>query len=62
MPECIKTIKVRVKDKHSRVLEAMARDVNFVWNYANELSYKHLKRTGKFFYCIRYTKVHGGSN
>lgn len=49
MPECIKTLKVRVKDKHSRVLEAMARDVNFVWNYVNELSYKHLQRTGKFF-------------
>lgn len=45
----MKTLKLRVKDKHAKVLNQMARDVNFVWNYCNELSYKHLQRTGKFF-------------
>ena len=34
----IKTLQVRVKDKHSAVLMAMARQVNTVWNYCNETS------------------------
>ena len=45
----MKTLKIRIKDKHATVLNAMAREVNFVWNFCNELSYKHLQRTGKFF-------------
>ena len=45
----MKTLHVRIKDKHAKVLDAMARDVNLVWNFCNELSYKHLQRTGKFF-------------
>ena len=44
----MKTLHVRIKDKHAKVLDAMARDVNLVWNYCNDLSYKHLQRTGKF--------------
>ena len=28
-----KTLKVRVKDKHAKLLSKMARSVNFVWNY-----------------------------
>ena len=27
----------------------MASEANFVWNYVNELGFKHLQRTGKFF-------------
>ncbi len=34
----IKTLKVRVRDKHANLLAAQARAVNFVWNYLNELS------------------------
>lgn len=34
------TFKYRVKDKHSRGLEAQARAVNFVWNYCNETQRK----------------------
>ena len=45
----VKTLKVRIKDKHATVLNAMAREVNFVWNFCNDLSYKHLQKTGKFF-------------
>ena len=33
-----KTLKVRVKDKHAKVLSQWAFDVNQVWNAANELS------------------------
>jgi IS605 OrfB family transposase len=45
----MKTLKLRIKDKHATQLNILAGPVNFVWNYVNELSFKHLKRTGKFF-------------
>ena len=31
-----KTLKVRVKDKHIPLLQRMASEVNFVWNYCNQ--------------------------
>ena len=31
----MKTLQVRLKDKHSEVLEQMAREVNFTWNFIN---------------------------
>ncbi|MBL4567287.1 MAG: transposase, partial [Porticoccus sp.] len=43
-----KTLKVRVKDKHAAQLSAMARSVNFVWNYINELSHRCIKERGQF--------------
>ena len=55
----MKTLKLRIKDKHCKVLDQLASEVNFVWNYVNDLSFKHLKRTGEFFssYDIaKYTK------
>ena len=55
----MKTLKLRIKDKHCKVLDQLASEVNFVWNYVNDLSFKHLKRKGKFFsaYDIaKYTK------
>jgi len=45
----MKTLRIRIKDKHAKALDAMARDVNMVWNFINELSLKHTLRTGKFF-------------
>lgn len=45
----MKTLKLRIKDKHTRQLTTLSSSVNFVWNYVNELSYKHLQRTGNFF-------------
>lgn len=38
--ETIKTLKLRIKDKHSSALIAMARDVNQVFNFCNETSIK----------------------
>lgn len=55
----MKTLKLRIKDKHCKVLDQLASEVNFVWNYVNDLSYKHLKKTGKFFSAFdiaKYTK------
>ena len=37
------TLKLRVKDKHAKVLGAMAREVNQVWNYCNEISHKAIR-------------------
>ena len=36
----LKTLSVRVKDRHAAVLERMAVEVNQVWNRANEMSYE----------------------
>ena len=38
--ESTKTLKLRIKDKHARVLSAMAREVNQVWNHINAISAK----------------------
>ena len=45
----MKTLKLRIKDKHANQLNKIAGSVNYVWNYVNELSCKHLQKTGKFF-------------
>ena len=55
----MKTLKLRIKDKHFKMLDQLASEVSFVWNYVNDLSFKHLKRKGGFFnaYDIaKYTK------
>ena len=38
-----KTLRVRVRDKHAPLLKQMARQVNLVWNYLNELSQRSIK-------------------
>ena len=55
----MKTLKLRIKDQHAKVLIQLASEVNFVWNYVNDLSFKNLKRTGGFlsaFDIAQYTK------
>ncbi len=55
----MKTLKLRIKDKHCKVLDQLASEVNFVWNYVNDLGFKHLKRKGEFllaFDIAKYTK------
>jgi putative transposase len=44
----MKTLKLRIKDKHASVLLAMAREVNTVWNFCNETSIKAIKDKRKF--------------
>jgi len=39
----VKTLKVRVRDKHVKTLNSWAFSVNQVWNYCNELSYRSIK-------------------
>ncbi len=58
----MKTLKLRIRDKHTDQLNRLSGSVNFVWNYVNALSYEHLKRTGKFFSAYdlsEYTKGSG---
>lgn len=38
-----RTLRLRIKDKHARVLSAMAREVNQVWNYCNETSHRAIR-------------------
>lgn len=38
-----KTLRVRIKDKHAKLLSAWAYSVNQVWNYCNELSHRSIK-------------------
>ena len=57
-----KTLKVRVKDRHAAHLNRMARSVNFVWNYLNELSARSIREKGLFLSAYdmdRYTKGAG---
>ena len=46
--KAIKTLKLRLKDKHTPALGAMAREVNQVWNYVNELSSRSIRERGKW--------------
>ena len=58
----MKTLKLRLRDKHTDQLNRLSGSVNFVWNYVNDLSYKHLQITGKFFSAYdldEYTKGSG---
>lgn len=57
----VRTLRVRVKDRHAKELSAMARSVNFVWNYINELSYKVLRREGRFISNFELDKFTAGA-
>lgn len=58
----VKTLKVRVRDKHAKMLSEQARAVNYVWNYINDLSEKSIRQRGQFlsaFDLHPYTKGSG---
>ena len=42
--DCTKTLRLRIKDKHAKVLAAMAREVNQVWNFCNETSHRAIRQ------------------
>jgi putative transposase len=48
MPTVIKTLKLRLKDKHAGVLCSMAREVNTTWNFCNETSSRAIRDRHKF--------------
>lgn len=62
----VKTLHLRIKDKHANVLVAMAKEVNQVWNYLNELSHRSIVERHKWLsgydfhrYTVGYTKCEG---
>lgn len=56
-----KTLKVRVRDKHAALLNEMARSVNIVWNYLNELSSRAIRERGIFLSAYDLQKYTNGS-
>ena len=47
-PLSTRVLRLRLKDKHAAVLSQMARDVNLVWNYSQDLALKVLERERRF--------------
>ena len=56
-----RVLRLRLKDKHADALAAMARDVNFVWNYANDLSYRVWQRERRFLSNVDIDKYTAGA-
>jgi putative transposase len=44
----IKVLRLRLKDKHAKFLSGLAREVNFVWNYCNDLQITMFNRERRF--------------
>jgi putative transposase len=44
----VRTLRIRIKDKHKDFLRSLAFDVNQVWNFCNELSIKVFERERRF--------------
>ena len=57
----IRVLRERVKDKHCAFLNSLAKEVNFVWNFCNELSTKHTERTGQFMSSYTMDKYTAGA-
>jgi IS605 OrfB family transposase len=56
----MKTLKLRIKDKHATVLTAMAVEVNTVWNFCNETSHKAIRDKRKFLSSYDLDKLTAG--
>ncbi len=46
--EDVRTPRIRIKDKHATYLSELAREVNLVWNFVNDLSMKVFQRERRF--------------
>lgn len=58
----VRVLRLRVKDKHAGALRAMAREVNLVWNYCNDLSFKVLQRERRFMGAFEMQKYLNGAS
>lgn len=56
-----KTLKVRVRDKHAKVLRRQAAAVNLVWNYVNELSRRSILERHQFLSAYDLQKYTNGA-
>lgn len=57
-----KTLKLRVRDKHCNQLSEQARQVNFVWNYVNDLSARSIMERGEFLSAFDFHRYTKGAN
>jgi len=56
-----KVLRLRLKDKHAKFLRDLAREVNFVWNYCNELQITMFNRERRFLSGYDFAKFTRGS-
>src|SRR5258708_39788718 len=56
-PTATRVLRLRVKDKHASWLSGLAREVNTVFNYCNELSVKVFERERRFFFGVVFLPV-----
>jgi len=56
-----KVLRLRLKDKHAKFLGALAREVNFVWNYCNELQVAMFNRERRFLSGYDFAKFTRGA-
>jgi len=57
----VRTLRLRIKDRHRAELEAKAREVNFVWNYCNDLAVKVFERERRFLTGYDFAKYTAGA-
>ena len=56
-----KVLRLRLKDKHAQLLGALAQEVNFVWNYCNELQITMFNRERRFLSGYDFAKFTRGA-
>jgi putative transposase len=56
-----KVLRLRLKDKHAQFLRDLAREVNFVWNYCNDLQITMFNRERRFLSGFDFAKFTGGA-
>jgi len=54
-------LRLRLKDKHAKLLGDLAREVNFVWNYCNELQITMFNRERRFLSGYDFAKFTRGA-
>jgi hypothetical protein len=56
-----KVLTLRLKDKHAKFLQDLAGEVNFVWNYCNELQITMFNRERRFLSGYDFAKFTRGA-
>jgi len=56
-----KVLRLRLRDKHAKFLRDLAREVNFVWNYCNELQITMFNRERRFLSGYDFAKFTRGA-
>src|SRR5580700_287905 len=56
-----RVLRLRLKDKHAKILRDLAREVNFVWNYCNELQITMFNREHRFLSGYDFAKFTRGA-